>query len=418
MPFPKKTTKPKRIPDKLINLANNIYYIQLNHRSINTHAYNNKIKNECLKHAGMVIDIIMKAAKELDSKDKREAFYELMGNNHMIIAEVYMRNIFDFNYAINVLCRNEGLPKLDIEMPSEDVMLKLCELTESKECSRLQRAFDILMKHGDNLIEDIWIKQSNASNLGLSRDDVKSLQLLARTDKWNKEHFIEFLKESIYDSISVTEKPARCSSIYDLYITVLNMAIIYENNQNIEAYKKENLDKIKEFLDEMKNTDKLSIKSRISDSKIFNDIKDNIDYMDHMGHMNYKKYRKYKEFDITKFKTNVINNYLKSIDSHVSIIKGESSHTTNEEAQTSNSASSSQHEQKNNEIIQDVIDTSSLKEEDITSLSVASSSSHKTNEEVIADFLNNSNLSILLTAMIIFLIILSILSYTKMKQTI
>ncbi|OAG32828.1 hypothetical protein NEIG_02444 [Nematocida sp. ERTm5] len=405
----KETKKPKRIPDKLINLANNIYYIQLRlwrekYSNSNNKIMDNSIEEMSLKHAGMVIDIIMKAAKELDSKDKKEAFYELIGNNHMIIAEVYTHNRHFFNSAINKLCEKECLAELDAKMTSNDAMFKLCELTESKECSRLQRVFDILMKHGDNLttVDKNGIKQSNASKLGISKDDIKSLQLLAKTDKWGKFDFLEFLIFPIYLSIRTRKKngaPKFNFIIYDLYDIILDMAIL-EENIDIETYKKKNIERIKRYLNDLKNKDRVVIRFKNKDSKIYNAITQN------------------KKLEDIKFKTNVVDNYFKSAKSLVSIIRGKSSRTTNEEAQTSNSASSSQHEQKSNEIIQDVIDTSSLKEEDITSLSVASPFSHKTNEEVITDFLNNSNLSILLTAMSISLIILSILSYTKMKQTI
>ncbi|OAG32774.1 hypothetical protein NEIG_02261, partial [Nematocida sp. ERTm5] len=142
----KETKKPKRIPDRLINLANNIYYIQLHQRGMRAYVNKNKnddnsIKNKSLRHARMIIDIIMKVAEELDSEDKREAFYMLMENNHIIIAGEYAVERDLFNPAINILCKKERLPELDAKMTSNDAMFKLCELTESKECSRLQRVF-------------------------------------------------------------------------------------------------------------------------------------------------------------------------------------------------------------------------------------------------------------------------------------
>ncbi|EIJ89387.1 hypothetical protein NEPAR06_0467 [Nematocida parisii] len=388
-------------PKAITNLENVITYIQISQKKYladynSKGKINTEIRNYLVRTYG-IIDTIMEVAEELGSEDKKQAFYELMENNHIIMAGVYkIRNKF-FNFAINVLCEKAGLPELDDKMTSEDAMIKLCELAESKNCSRLQRALDILVKHGDNLtiVDKDGEEQSNASNLKLTNDDIYSLQLLTKTNKWGATAFSEFLVCSVYGSI-FGEAPCSTNnflnySIYNLYNIVFVMAVEGDDtNTDIEAYKKKNISKIKKYLNDLKNKNRLNIRSIIRPSVIYNDIKH------------------YKNWSDIKFKTNVIKNYISPIKSLVSIIRGESSRTTNEEAQTSNSASSSLHEQKNNEIIQDVINTSNLKEEDITSLSVASSSSTPSDEQPIADFLNNNNLSIILITIAISIIILSI----------
>ncbi|KAI5185028.1 hypothetical protein NEIRO03_1910 [Nematocida sp. AWRm78] len=418
-------------PKPLANLETNILYIQVNQRKcLSESRSKDKVITEIRKslaHTYHIIDIIMKVGRDLDSEDKRKAFYELMGNNHVIMATVYKIRKEFFNSAINVLCEKEGLPELDAKMTSENAMIELCELTDSGECSRLQRALDILMKHGSNLtiVDESGIEQSNLCELDINKDDIKSLQLLTKTSTWNATALSEFLMCSIYGSIfceATSSNNVLNYSIYNLYNIVFIMAV-EGNNTDLETYKKQNIDRIKRYLNGLKNKDILGVRSTIRPSHIYINIKN------------------YMKFNISKFKTNVINNYLKSIDSHVSIIRGESSHTTNEEAQTSNSASSSQHEQKSNEIIHGVINTSNLKEEDITSLSVASSSSILSDEQVtnhisadvkpeeeiddekkqnilsstssdeqpIADFWSTNNLSIMLIAIAISIIILSVL---------
>ncbi|KAI5168033.1 hypothetical protein NEIRO02_2347 [Nematocida sp. AWRm79] len=271
----------RKIPEKLINLAGNIYYIQMHRQNAHKEKTGScqikgLIKEMSLKHANIAIDIIMKAAKELDSKDKKEAFYELMGNNHVIMAAVYkIRNEF-FDSAIDVLCEKEGLPELDIGMPSEYAMIKLCELTDSGECSRLQRALDILMKHGDNLIiiDKNGIEQSNASYLGLSKDDIYSLQLLTRTDKWDLNEFYKFLKESIYGSIhsfyKANEKYIYYFSIYNLHAIIFSIATYIDRNKiNKSVYREEKIHKIKESIDELKKANKIVITNSFLNSNIY-----------------------------------------------------------------------------------------------------------------------------------------------------
>ncbi|EIJ92494.1 uncharacterized protein NEPG_02644, partial [Nematocida parisii ERTm1] len=89
------------------------------------------------------------------------------------MACVYISRKKFFDPSINVLCEKAGLQELDDKMTSEGTFGKLCELTESGECSRLQRALDILAKHGDNLaiVDRGMIKPLNASSLEITDDD-------------------------------------------------------------------------------------------------------------------------------------------------------------------------------------------------------------------------------------------------------
>ncbi|OAG31265.1 hypothetical protein NEIG_02659 [Nematocida sp. ERTm5] len=74
------------------------------------------------------------------------------------------------------------------------------------------------MKHGDNLttVNKNGLKQSNASKLGISKDDIKSLQLLAKTDRWSSIEFSDFLVESIYTSIHTKEKEGNTPTLLSI----------------------------------------------------------------------------------------------------------------------------------------------------------------------------------------------------------
>ncbi|KAI5159215.1 hypothetical protein NEPAR05_2436 [Nematocida parisii] len=266
------------LPEPLSILAYNMLYKQMYNRikfKQYTDDYIVSKMNDCIKHIDLIIDIIMNVAEELESDDQKHAFYRLVGNNHMIMAQVYKFKWDFFILSINILCKKAGIQKLNGKITSEDAMVKLCGLTDSGECSRLQRVLDILIKHGDNLTitDENGIEQSNISNLGLTKDDIYSLYLLARTYRWNNVDFNKFLNDSIYNSIYAEDNEHSLNySISGLYKTVFDMS---ESNgiSNIESYKNENIDKIKEYLNELMSKERMGIDNEIRESKVYNHIK-------------------------------------------------------------------------------------------------------------------------------------------------
>ncbi|KAI5168002.1 hypothetical protein NEIRO02_2322 [Nematocida sp. AWRm79] len=297
------------ISSPLDNLAYNMLYKQIYSRirfERYTEDYIVSKMNDCIKHVDLIIDIIMNVAKELESDDQKQAFYDLMGNNHMVMAQVYKFKWNFFIPSINILCRKAGIQKLNDKITSEDAMVKLCELTSSGECSRLQNALNILMKYGDNLTipDKNGIEQSNADKLGLTEDDIYSLQLITRTYRWNNIDLNKFLNDSIYNSIYIEDNEHSLNySISNLYNTVFDMS---KSNgiSNIESYKKKNIDKIKECLNELMSKERMGINNEIRESKVYNHIKT------------------HKHFNIEDFKNNVIQKYLKSIESGILSIIG------------------------------------------------------------------------------------------------
>ncbi|KAI5156355.1 hypothetical protein NEPAR06_2162 [Nematocida parisii] len=300
------------LPEPLSILAYNILYIQMYYRIlcksiIYTDDIAISIVNNSISHTELIIDVIKEAAEGLNSEDKKQAFYDLMGGNHIIIAEVYILRRKFFDYSINRLCEQENISELDDTVTPDNAMVKLCELTKnSKEHSRLQRVLDILMKHGNNLIipDNDEVEQSNVNNLGISYDDIYSLQLFKRA---GMEYFLnsnEFLNKSIYGSIYIkTEhnEPPFKYFITNLYNSIFRMSI-NRDVHSTESYKNKSINKIKEYLSKLQKKKKIGIINELKESKILKNIES------------------HKYFNIKGFKNNVINNYLKPVEYNTSII--------------------------------------------------------------------------------------------------
>ncbi|EIJ89018.1 hypothetical protein NEPAR06_0398 [Nematocida parisii] len=230
-----------------------------------------------------------------------------MENNHGIMADSYKIRRTFFDSSIKILCNSIKISELDDKMTSGNAMIKLCELTESGECSKLQKALDILMKYGDNLIitDMNGTKHSNADNLGITNDDIKLLHLLTRTYVWNNTNFSEFFKNSIYGSIYIKTKNNEKSlfySICNLYGAVFDMHTTI-SIEDTESYKTYNINKIKKHLNQLQNKKIIDIHNNILESDIFNNIIKN-------------------GLTIDKFKNGVIQKYLEAAEYNISIING------------------------------------------------------------------------------------------------
>ncbi|KAI5167537.1 hypothetical protein NEIRO03_1842 [Nematocida sp. AWRm78] len=296
----------KNLPESLTRLAYNILYIQIYNRIIN-YSYGNttisEIKNS-ITQTYAIIDIIKEAAKQLDSESKKQAFYRLIGNNHIIIASVYKHKKNFYDSSINILREKAGIPELDGKITSKDAIIKLFELTESKKYSRLQRVFDILMKHGDNLIitDNNGVEHSNIDNLGICNDDIYSLQLLARIEDSDFSYFTSFfINSSIYNSIYSEDL---YNSIFELYNTIYIMSSM---DNGFNSYKDKKKDIINTCLNQLKNN---------INAVDLNDIDCDITISEECGFI-----VDHKDFDIDNFRDIVIQNYLISIKSDADDIR-------------------------------------------------------------------------------------------------
>ncbi|OAG33637.1 hypothetical protein NEIG_01510 [Nematocida sp. ERTm5] len=302
----------RNLPKPLENLVHNILYIQMYNRIIskdidyNEDSITTRII-ESINQTDTIIDIIKETAEELSTRNKKGAFYGLMENNHIIMASIYISRKKFYDSSINILCKSINIPELDDKMTPEDAIIKLCELTQSKKYSRLQRVLDILMKHGNNLIitDKNGVKHSNASRLGLNNDDIKSLQLLTRIDEHiNSDDFSKFLEDSIYGSIcDKIKQDGRYYSVYSIYKLYSIVYDISKHEDEIDTpYKADIIDDLKEYLNDLNNNERVcSINDIINKSDIFNNIIKN-------------------GLTTNEFKNNVIQKYLESIELNISII--------------------------------------------------------------------------------------------------
>ncbi|KAI5185025.1 hypothetical protein NEIRO03_1907 [Nematocida sp. AWRm78] len=302
----------RKLPNPLENLVYNILYIQIYNRIIskdidyNEDSITTRII-ESINQTDTIIDIIKETAEELSTRNKKDAFYGLMENNHIIMASIYISRKKFYDSSINILCKSINIPELDDKMTPEDAIIKLCDLTQSKKYSRLQRVLDILIKHGNNLIitDKNGVKHSNASRLGLNNDDIKSLQLLTRIDEHiNSDDFSKFLEDSIYNSIcDKIKQDGRYYSVYSIYKLYSIVYDISKHEDEIDTpYKADIIDDLKEYLNDLNNNERVcSINDIINKSDIFNNIIKN-------------------GLTTNEFKNNVIQKYLESIELNISII--------------------------------------------------------------------------------------------------
>ncbi|KAI5155505.1 hypothetical protein NEPAR06_1887 [Nematocida parisii] len=304
----------KDLPEPLTNLAYNIFYAQIYSRNINRdYKEDTAISaiNDSITQTYEIIDMIEEEANTLNSKSKKEAFYKLISNNHSIMAQVYMNRKNFYDSFINILREKAGISELDEEITSKDAIVKLCELTELKKCSRLQNALNILMKHDDNLTitDENGEEQSNICDLELTNDDIYSLQLLARTkdsDFFNFTHYI--INNLIYNSICIQDKDKRLyTSIGWLYYTIYNMSIIPTTNDIFSLDKDKNKNTIKTHLNQLKNMKSIVFR----DTKYTPMLLDKCKVV--LGH---------KDFNIDKIRNNVLQSYFKSIKSDICDIIG------------------------------------------------------------------------------------------------
>ncbi|KAI5167655.1 hypothetical protein NEIRO02_2147 [Nematocida sp. AWRm79] len=312
------------VQEPLANLAYNILFKQLFHRIIHRNYTEDSIISKvynALIHINSIVDIIKELGDELDSDDKKEAFYNLIGNSYLLMAEGYIFRKKLLDLAIDKLCEKEGISKLDDKITSNNAMNKLCELTESKDSCRFKRALDILVKHGDNLIitDENGEEHSNISNLGITEDDIYSLQLLTKANDYDINNFIYFLDGSVsnsmwnrgylrlfllYNNLVIRmDKNDLYFYICLLYVNVFNMFTYTSDNiLDIESYKEKNRNTIKNYLNQI-------FKKRIEDISIGNE---NLSIINTI--------RNHNDFNNEDIKNNLLKKYFESIESDISTI--------------------------------------------------------------------------------------------------
>ncbi|EIJ88053.1 hypothetical protein NEPAR06_1001 [Nematocida parisii] len=296
------------IPVPLRKLAYNMIFIEVFKRTEMGYRYTYNdiltVIKDSINYIGIIMNIIINIAEDLQDNYKKEVFYRVMGNNHMIIAAVYQHRNDFFCDTIDKLCEIHKIKKLDYKLYSDDALIGLFESNKYKKCSRLKRALDILMKYGDNLIirDNNGNEKSNARKLGISNDDIKSLQLLRRVHQEDVFSIISV----VYDSIHIKNKNwNETVSIFWLYLFMLKLSIFMDIKEDILSHKStKTVDIIKQYLKNMENVENTLI---IKNSNAWN---------------RFKSIENDFKINPEEFKNNVIQDYLKRVKSKMLILNG------------------------------------------------------------------------------------------------
>ncbi|OAG32149.1 hypothetical protein NEIG_01880 [Nematocida sp. ERTm5] len=248
------------IPEQLVTLANNSLLLQVYQRTGLTYSEDKVVSvvGTSINYIKAVIDKLVKIADDLQDSDKKEALYSLIGGSHLFMAYFfckYRKKFFADN--VNVLCELHGIPKLNEKITSNDALVSLFELTESKKCSKLQRALDIIMQHGNDLItiDANELNISNASKLGISNEDIKALQLLTRVDYDNVYSLMSIAYESISIENKRTGQKLSLNSLYNLIFSMFTNSYI----KDIESCKENKNSEFNEFMDAILNIDNINV---------------------------------------------------------------------------------------------------------------------------------------------------------------
>ncbi|KAI5125939.1 hypothetical protein NEPAR04_0281 [Nematocida parisii] len=298
------------MPGPLKNLAYNALSIQLFQRTACINKWNKSniisIVNKSINHIKLVIRMIVDLAEELHDSDKKEAFYNLMGENHIVMANSYVLGSDSFNFIINKLCKEASIKQLNHNLSAEKALAILSKRNQIKMCSRLQRALNILMQYSSTSIasDKNEISDLNATKLKISNDDIYSLQLLKQTS--NLDNMSDFLGNSVYKSIYIKTKTSeeKKQTISDLYIVVYNMFIDI-SIAHPELYITKCSNTIKVHLNDLRNLEFIGIHKSIPSTLLLNSIKE-------CKNNNFK----FEE----SFANNLIQGYLESTKNYILVI--------------------------------------------------------------------------------------------------
>ncbi|OAG32958.1 hypothetical protein NEIG_01531 [Nematocida sp. ERTm5] len=202
----------------LVNITYNIFYIKLFDKFIGTPISNYKktvmdVVNKSIESTRLIINNVLKTGEEMENNSHRKKFYSSIGNNWIIAIAAYKIRKNLFSSIIDTLAEKEGIPKLNEKMSEEEVRSKLDQLIESKKCSRLHRAANILMKNGDNITirDQNEIVKPNSSELCISKDDIYSMQLFIRANNMGTDELLttlDVLDDILACDINEVEKNA------------------------------------------------------------------------------------------------------------------------------------------------------------------------------------------------------------------
>ncbi|EIJ87328.1 hypothetical protein NEQG_02451 [Nematocida parisii ERTm3] len=163
------------------------------------------IFDDIIKNIKIRASIVWNTINHVTEDDRQRAgWHTIMNNNHLNVVHNYLP-WKDFLYnTLDEFSTKQSIKKPTEAIYSADVIKRLFELTESKECSRLQRVLDILEQHGKEIvtINESGNEESNMKKLGLEPDDIYSLQLFTRANPYEIDQVIA----DMYGMISIQDQ--------------------------------------------------------------------------------------------------------------------------------------------------------------------------------------------------------------------
>ncbi|OAG31378.1 hypothetical protein NEIG_02400 [Nematocida sp. ERTm5] len=259
------------------------------------------IFNNIIKNIKIRASIVWNTINDVTEDDRQRAgWHAIMNNNHLNVVHNYSP-WKDFLYnTLDEFSNKQNIKKPTEAIYSTDVMKRLFELTESKECSRLQRALEILEQHGKEIvtINESGSEESNMKKLGLEPDDIYSLQLFTRASP----HEVDQVIADIYGMVSVQDQDGVEHNVLKDIITLSLF-----NNTTTDYIKKKRktfIQNLKESMNTFKTAKTITISKE--SSQIISDI-----------------CSKYK-CDPAEFKNNVAKKYLESLKDKLSSVNDSS----------------------------------------------------------------------------------------------
>ncbi|EIJ89574.1 hypothetical protein NEQG_00344 [Nematocida parisii ERTm3] len=200
------------------------------------------IVNKSIKNTKIIMNTIIDPNNHLSDYKKKHAYYDIMNNNHLVAAQVYKKRQNFFCHTINKLCALHNIYVLPDVILSSDALANLFEIVHSIDIPRIQRALEVILKHGDSLItiNENGEEKSNIIELGLNNGDIYSLHLLTRVDTNDIHWLINIAYDSIFVESSSKHNNKYFSSLYYLlYFPIWQMCIKTETDHILSYIHKE-----------------------------------------------------------------------------------------------------------------------------------------------------------------------------------
>ncbi|KAI5127238.1 hypothetical protein NEPAR06_0653 [Nematocida parisii] len=251
--------------------------------------------NTAIEDTELYMDSIQKAADmKIESASEKAAYYDMVNENHIITALAYS---YRPNFLYNIV-RTIDSKRIDANLINADysaILDSLFEIVPKFGCSRLQRALDILLQHGDDLSMLKQNTEENMKKLGLSHDDIYSLQLYAKEQQFSRFNFIK----EIYNLMAIQDINGHQYNFIDILPSLWHLHS--QTGENFLSNSNERINQLISELNILLTTEKLFI-----NDYALNDIINTLES---------------GNFDINKFKSNIVKTYLESIKGQLSRIR-------------------------------------------------------------------------------------------------